>query len=77
MPHAVAKFNGQIIAETDSYQFVEGNVYVSPLLPSTTESRVLTVPVPAGFRKESRPQSCVLDDWMPVERDCLILQYHG
>ncbi|KAG8532790.1 uncharacterized protein KY384_002668 [Bacidia gigantensis] len=27
MPHATATFNGKVIAETDSYEFVEGNVY--------------------------------------------------
>ena len=30
MPHATATFNGKVIAETDDFQFVEGNVYVSP-----------------------------------------------
>ena len=29
MPHAIAKINDKIIAETDNYEFVEGNVYVS------------------------------------------------
>lgn len=28
MPHAVAKINDKVLAETDSYEFVEGNVYV-------------------------------------------------
>jgi hypothetical protein len=29
MPHAVAKVNGKTIAETDKYEVVEGNIYVS------------------------------------------------
>lgn len=28
MGHATATFNGRIIAEADTYEFVEGNVYV-------------------------------------------------
>lgn len=27
MPHATATFNGRIIAEADTYEYVEGNVY--------------------------------------------------
>ncbi|OJJ07339.1 hypothetical protein ASPVEDRAFT_56749 [Aspergillus versicolor CBS 583.65] len=27
MPHAVAKVGGHVIAETDSWEFVEGNIY--------------------------------------------------
>jgi len=30
MPHATAKVNGTVIAETDSYEVVEGNVYFPP-----------------------------------------------
>jgi len=30
MPHATATFNGQIIAEADTYEQVEGNVYFPP-----------------------------------------------
>ena len=30
MPHATATFNGQVIAEADTYEFVEGNVYFPP-----------------------------------------------
>ena len=30
MPHATATFNGKTIAETDSFEFVEGNVYFPP-----------------------------------------------
>lgn len=30
MPHATATFNGQIIAEADSYETVEGNIYFPP-----------------------------------------------
>ncbi|KAK4690493.1 hypothetical protein P7C71_g6310, partial [Lecanoromycetidae sp. Uapishka_2] len=30
MPHATATFNGKIIAETDKWEFVEGNVYFPP-----------------------------------------------
>ena len=30
MPHATATFNGQIIAEADDYETVEGNVYFPP-----------------------------------------------
>lgn len=29
MPHATATFNRKIIAEADSWEFVEGNIYVS------------------------------------------------
>ena len=28
MPHATATFNGKVIAETDTWEDVEGNVYV-------------------------------------------------
>lgn len=30
MPHATATFNGKTIADTDTYEFVEGNVYFPP-----------------------------------------------
>ena len=30
MPHATATFNGRIIADTDTFEFVEGNVYFPP-----------------------------------------------
>jgi uncharacterized protein (DUF427 family) len=30
MPHATATFNGKVIAETDKWEFVEGNVYFPP-----------------------------------------------
>jgi hypothetical protein len=33
MPHATAKVNGKTIAETDEYEVVEGNIYVSQFLP--------------------------------------------
>ncbi|KAL8647393.1 MAG: hypothetical protein Q9210_005587 [Variospora velana] len=39
MPHATATFNGKIIAETDTYEFVEGNVYFPP---SSVDQTVLT-----------------------------------
>jgi hypothetical protein len=28
MPHATATFNGKVIAEADSWEYVEGNIYV-------------------------------------------------
>jgi hypothetical protein len=28
MPHATAKVNGTVIADADSYEVVEGNIYV-------------------------------------------------
>jgi hypothetical protein len=31
MPHAVAQVNGTVIAESDSWEVVEGNVYVRHL----------------------------------------------
>lgn len=30
MPHATATFNGHLIAETDAYEYVEGNAYFPP-----------------------------------------------
>lgn len=39
MPHATATFNGKIIAETDTYEFVEGNVYFPP---SSVDQSVFT-----------------------------------
>ncbi|KAI4132127.1 MAG: hypothetical protein LQ338_000881 [Usnochroma carphineum] len=39
MPHATATFNGKIIAETDAYEFVEGNVYFPP---SSVDKSVFT-----------------------------------
>lgn len=32
MPHATATFNGKVIADTDTWEKVEGNVYVSNLV---------------------------------------------
>lgn len=29
MPHATATINGVLVAETDSYEVVDGNIYVS------------------------------------------------
>jgi hypothetical protein len=34
MPHATATVNGILVAETDSYEVVDGNIYVSTLSPS-------------------------------------------
>ena len=34
MPSATATFNGKVIAKTDNWETVEGNVYVSELIPS-------------------------------------------
>lgn len=31
MPHASAKFNGEVIAETEAYEELDGNIYVSLL----------------------------------------------
>ena len=28
MPHATATLNGKVIAETDNWEYVEGNIYV-------------------------------------------------
>ncbi|CAL8581489.1 hypothetical protein XPA_007179 [Xanthoria parietina] len=39
MGHATATFNGRIIAETDTYEFVEGNVYFPP---SSLDNSVFT-----------------------------------
>lgn len=39
MPHATATFNGKVIAETDTYEFVEGNVYFPP---SSVDQTVFT-----------------------------------
>ncbi|KAL8912312.1 MAG: hypothetical protein Q9171_002684 [Xanthocarpia ochracea] len=39
MGHATATFNGKIIAETDTYEFVEGNVYFPP---SSVDNSVFT-----------------------------------
>ncbi|KAL8717459.1 MAG: hypothetical protein Q9225_005298 [Loekoesia sp. 1 TL-2023] len=39
MPHAAATFNGKVIAETDTYEFVEGNVYFPP---SSVDKSVFT-----------------------------------
>jgi hypothetical protein len=33
MPHATAKVNGTVIADADSYEVVEGNIYVFLPLP--------------------------------------------
>ena len=33
MPHATATFNGKVIAETDKWEFVEGNIYVDSWPP--------------------------------------------
>lgn len=29
MPHAKAEISGRVVAETDNYEVVEGNIYVS------------------------------------------------
>lgn len=39
MLHATATFNGKVIAETDKWEFVEGNVYFPP---SSVDQSVLT-----------------------------------
>ncbi|KAL2038760.1 hypothetical protein N7G274_008518 [Stereocaulon virgatum] len=39
MPHATATFNGKVIAETDKFEHVEGNVYFPP---DTVDQSVLT-----------------------------------
>ena len=38
MPHATATFNGKVIAETDAWEIVEGNIYVCRT--SKTQSRL-------------------------------------
>jgi len=39
MPHATATFNGKVIAEADSWESVEGNIYFPP---STVDQSVLS-----------------------------------
>jgi len=39
MPHATATFNNKVIAKTDNYEFVEGNIYFPP---STVDQSVLS-----------------------------------
>lgn len=39
MPYATATFNGKVIAETNNYEFVEGNVYFPP---SSVDQSVFT-----------------------------------
>lgn len=33
MPHAKAEVAGRVIAETDKYEVVEGNIYVRSIIP--------------------------------------------
>ncbi|MDI1486107.1 MAG: hypothetical protein OHK93_004297 [Ramalina farinacea] len=40
MTRATATFNGKLIAETDSFQFVEGNVYFPP--SSILDNKIFT-----------------------------------
>ncbi|KAF6221693.1 hypothetical protein HO133_001661 [Letharia lupina] len=39
MPHATATFNGKVIAETDNWEYVEGNIYFPP---SSVDQSVLS-----------------------------------
>ena len=56
MPHATATFNGKVIAETDKWEYVEGNIYVDshyPLtIPNADDSSSL--PAPLTSRSSAR-----------------------
>lgn len=42
MPHATATVNGHKVAETDTYEVVEGNIYVRPRAPDTSSTYIDT-----------------------------------
>lgn len=55
MPKATATVNGHTVAETDSYEFIEGNVYVRPPLPfhNPYSLREFSFPPPPSTRLSS------------------------
>lgn len=76
MVHASATFNGKVIAETDSYEFVEGNVYVRLRVIQYLLTVLTSQAVPCLF---SRPVSLVkgeIDYSLPLERACILLQHY-
>lgn len=84
MPHATATFNGKVIAETDSFQFVEGNVYVrSPTYmingtsPDTDQTDAANGAVPTLISRQISSQRCDAHHCLRVERHSLLLQHHG
>ena len=52
MPHAKAVVAGRTIAETDDYEVVEGNIYVSFETSSSPANHQLTIAVPALVSQE-------------------------
>jgi len=44
MPHATATVNGTVIADADSYEVVEGNIYVLLTLPYSLLPQLLPFP---------------------------------
>lgn len=79
MPHATATFNGQVVAESDTYQTVEGNIYVR--IPQFTSDlfslhyQLMTATKVSPFLADF-PISLHTkypDDLLPLERDSVVL----
>ena len=76
MPHATATFNGKVIAETDTWEFVEGNVYVHISRVSGLHPQVLTrIKVPTQQRRPIGPLQSHFNHRLSMEGDSIILQH--
>lgn len=76
MPHATATFNGQVIAETDTWENVEGNIYVrmNTLYPRMT---ILTEKVPSRLRQPVDADRYKYPHALPMERRSFLLSNYG
>jgi hypothetical protein len=85
MPHATASVNGVVVAETDTYEVVDGNIYVRQhvsLLSCHFEKQhscllPLTSPIVPTQQHNPIPlHTHVHDDTLPVQGRRVVLQRH-
>ena len=74
MPHATATLNGKVIAETDHWEYVEGNIYVGQQY--STRAPMLMVLVPSRLCGPVSAQQRHSNYRLPMERQGFLLQHH-
>jgi hypothetical protein len=83
MPHATATVNGVVVAETDTWEVVDGNIYVRLFLPSSYSPSLLRFPplslltlydaVPAQRYQQVTLHPYIYDDALSVQGRCELL----
>jgi hypothetical protein len=84
MPKATATVNGHTVAETDSYELIEGNIYVRALVPipfslSYPLSCPLsyTTPVPALLPQPNLLHALAHNNGLSIQGHSVLLHHHN